>query len=107
MARKNVGIINIPPINHTAKKKPNLIKELISSTPLKCWLTAIVESITINNITTISSTIKNPKTTLANFLRLSPHASKALIIIVVEELANNPPRKILSIVDQFINRPTK
>ena len=90
-----------------AKKKPSFSKELNISVPLNCWLTAIVESITINKMTTISSTIRIPKTTFANFFRFSPNSSNALIIIVVEELANNPPRKILSIVDQFIHRPTK
>jgi hypothetical protein len=67
----------------------------------------MVDNKTINRITTISSTIRTPKTTLTNCIYLTPISSKARIIIVVDELASIPPNNKLSITDHCNHRPSK
>ena len=103
---KKLGSRKMPAMNHTVRKKSSFSTEVIISVPLNCWVTAMVDSNTISKITTISSTINTPNTIPANCCRFTPNSEKALIIMVVDELASSPPRKRLSINDQFIHLPT-
>ena len=74
---------------------------MTSSLPANDWDTAIVESRTMRRIAMRSSTTKVPKTIPAYDLSFSPMSSKDLITTMVEDIDNNPPRKMLSIMLQF------
>ena len=67
------------------------------SVPSKLLLTAIVESITISTIARISSNIRILSTNPVNCFLRSPRSSNALYIIVVEDMAIIPPKKMQSI----------
>ena len=62
-------------------------------------LTAIVDRTTIMKMPMMSSTTSEPNTSSVNFLPLRPRSSKALMIIVVDEMANMPPKKRLEKYD--------
>ena len=68
---------------------------------MKVGGTASITAIT--QIVTISSTIRAPNTIPANFFPLTFNSSKALNIMVVEDMDKIAPRKILSIWDQPIH----
>ena len=93
------GMINIPIRNQRTRKKITLKTLMMSSSPANCWLTAMVESNTIINIATRSSTTSVPNTIPVNRWLRKPRSSNALMIIVVEDIDNIPPRKMLFIVD--------
>ena len=103
----NVGIKKIPMINHSERKNKSLRTIKTISPPSICFVTAMVESNTISKITTMSSTINTPKTTRANCLVFTPSSSNALMMIVVDELANIPPRNKLSITDHCNHLPNR
>ena len=78
-----------------------------NSCPSKVWLTANVESSTSISTAKMSSTIRIPNTTPANCLLRNPISSKALKIIVVDDIESIAPRKIQFIRSNPIAVPTK
>ena len=60
------GMMNIPIRNQSTRKNMTFRTLMISSSPANCWLTAIVESRTIINMATRSSTTSVPKTIPVN-----------------------------------------
>ena len=95
--RSTVGTRKMPPTNHTNKKKPSFNILETNCIPSKVWLTAKVERITISKTASRSSTTNSPMTLPLNFSRCNFMSSKALAIIVVEEIESMAPRKMLSI----------
>ena len=74
----NPGMRYIPTTNQSIKKNSSLAMLPSISVPSKLWLTAIVESITINTMARISSRISTLSTSPVNcFLRI-PKSSNAL-----------------------------
>lgn len=65
--------------------------------PSNCWLTANVESTTMSTMARISSIMSTLSTILAKRCCRKPISSKALKIMVVDDMASMPPRKMLSI----------
>ena len=68
--------------------------------PSNSLLTAIVESITIRSIPSMSSSTSTLSTCEEKRCPRSPRSSTALYIIVVGDMASIPPRKRLSMRDQ-------
>jgi hypothetical protein len=95
--RKN-GRMNIPTRNHKIRKKATFRTLIKSSSPTNSLLTAIVERMTIIRIAIRSSTTKVPNTMPVNRWLRKPRSSKALIIIVVDDMDNIPPRNTEFIV---------
>ena len=91
------GMRYMPTTNHNTRKKPNCRMELSICVPSNSLLTARVESITISTMASISSMMSTLSTRLANLSFLTPISSKALKIIVVDDIASIPPRYMQSI----------
>ena len=102
---KRVGIRYMPTTNQSTKKKRSLSSARTISPPANCLLTAIVESRTISTTARRSSTTRVPNTMLVKGFPLSPRSSKALMMMVVEDIESIPPRKIRSIWVQPIAPP--
>ena len=103
---KKNGRINIPIRNHRIRKKTTFNTLINSSSPTNSLLTAIVERMTIIRIAIRSSTTNVPNTTPVKRWLRKPRSSNALIIIVVDDIDNIPPRKIEFIVLQPNRCPT-
>ena len=101
-----MGIRYIPTTNHSTRKKRSLSRAITISPPANCWLTAIVESNTISTTASKSSTTRVPKTTFVKGIPFRPRSSKALIMMVVDDIESIPPRKMRSIWLQPIAPPT-
>ena len=90
----------MPLTKHNTKKEISF-SVLISSSPPSILLPrAIVGSSTSIRIPIISSTTNTPKTKSVNRCFFTLRSSKALMIIVVDDIEIMLPRKKLSIVDQ-------
>ena len=86
----------MPTKNHVIRKKASFKILYISSLPSNSLFTAIEESNTIINTANISSTISTPNTIDVNFCLRIFKSVNALIIIVVDDIDNIPPKKTLS-----------
>ena len=105
---KKLGTRYIPRTNHKTRKK--IKRPMLSSSSVVETLalaTAMVASSTIITIPAISSIISTPKTISVKRCALSFKSSKALMIIVVEDIESMPPRKRLSIWFQPSSIPAK
>ena len=89
---KNSGIRKMPTTNHRTRKNPNCRIDVSICVPSNSLLTASVESITINTIARMSSMMSTLSTRPAKRFCLNPMSSKALKIIVVDDMASIPPR---------------
>ena len=76
-----------------------------SSPPLMLCPSATIGSSTSSKMPTRSSITKTPNTRSVNFCFLMLRSSKALIMMVVEDIEIIEPRKKLSVVDQPSKRP--
>ena len=89
---KAEGSTNTPTRNHITRKNTSLATDISNASPSTALLTAIDDSITIITTAKRSSTMRTAKTKEANFFCLMPKSLKALIMIVVEDMDNIPPR---------------
>ena len=105
--RNTVGTKKMPPMNHINRKKPSFNILETNCIPSKVLLTAKVDSMTISRTASRSSTTNSPMTLPLNFSRFNFMSSKALAIIVVEEMESMAPRKIQSICDQPKSLPNR
>ena len=104
---RTVGMRKTPPTYHTKRKNTRRKTLNSNSVPFKAVLTAKVERITIIRMAAKSSTTKTPMTLPVNFSLFSFRSSKALAIIVVDDIESIAPRKMLSICDQPITLPSR
>ncbi len=81
-----------PTKNHITRKNTNLATDISSASPSTALLTAMDDSITIITTAKRSSTMRTASTKEANFFCLIPKSLKALIMIVVDDMDNIPPR---------------
>ena len=95
--RRNSGIAKMPTTSHSIRKKPILRMEPNIWLPSGLLPLAMADSMTIMTMAKISSRIRTDITNPANCCCRRPRSSKALYIIVVDDMANIPPRKMLSI----------
>ena len=103
----NVGIMYIPKMNHITKKNTSFSMLINSSAPLKLLPTDRVDSITIRMTATRSSTTNAPITSAVNFSFFSFKSSKALTMMLVDEMDSIQPRKMQFIFCQPKSFPTK
>ena len=96
----------MPTTNQSRRKNPSFKRLLISCVPSKLLLTAKALKITISRMPRISSKMRTERTPEVNFLVRNPKSSNALYMIVVEDIANIPPRKRRSILLQPKRNPT-
>ena len=82
----------MPTTNQSTRKKPSCRTDMSICEPSNSLLTARVESITINTMARMSSIISTLSTRPAKRSFRSPMSSKALKIIVVDDMASIPPR---------------
>ena len=94
--------MEIPTTNQIIRKKTNLAILSNSSAPSNEFFTTIEESTTIANK---SSTINTPKTKFVKAFLRKFKSVKALMIIVVDDMDNMAPKKILSRYVKCNNRP--
>ena len=110
--RRNSGIRKIPTTNHRIRINPNrsvLIRISCPTPPPSAGLAdvpAMVDSITIITMASTSSKISTLITSEANRCCRSPMSSKALYIMVVDDMASIPPRKMQFICDHPKALPT-
>ena len=83
----------MPTTNHSTRKNTSLRMLMSICEPWNCWLTASVESITISTMARMSSMMSTLSTRLAKRCCRRPMSSKALKMMVVEDIASMPPRK--------------
>ena len=102
-----VGMRNTPPTYHTNRKKTRRTTLIINSFPSKVALTAMVESTTIIKMAAKSSTTRTPITLPVKRSPFIFKSSKALAMMVVDDMESMAPRKMLSICDQPITLPSK
>ena len=95
-----VGSRNMPDKNQSTRKNNSFRIAKSISVPAKDLVRARVLSKTSRIMATRSSTIRIPITNPVNCLVFSPSSSKALKMMVVEEMAMIPPRKTRSIKGQ-------
>ena len=69
-----IGMRYNPTTNQSIKKKPNRSNPAINSSPSILWLTAKVDSITINTMASMSSRISTLSTIPANFFCKTPRS---------------------------------
>ena len=82
----------MPTTNHSTRKNTSFRMAASICVPSTSLLTAIVESITISTMARMSSMMSTLSTRLAKRFSRSPMSSKALKIIVVDDIASIPPR---------------
>ena len=97
--------MEIPTTNQIIRKKTNLAILSNSSAPSNEFFTAIEESITIITTANKYSTINTPKTKFVKAFLRKFKSVKALMIIVVDDMDNIAPKKILSRYVKCNNRP--
>ena len=90
------GMRNIPTTNQSIRKKAILSTLPIICPPAGLLPAAIADSITIITMARMSSSMSTLITSPAKRCCLRPRSSKALYIMVVELIANIPPRKMQS-----------
>ena len=90
--RRMSGMRKIPTVNHKTRKKPNCKMEPSICVPSNSLVTASVESITISTMANMSSRMSTLSTRPAKRFFRSPISSKALKIMVVDDIASIPPR---------------
>ena len=93
------GKTNTPTKNHMMRKNANFPTLYNISPPSTLLLTAIDDNITIINTAKRSSTMSTANTIDANFLCLKFISVNALMMIVVDDIDNIPPRKRLLICE--------
>ena len=104
--RRNVGIKNMPKVNHTISENTSFTKLKPSSAPLKLLPTLSVDSTTSSSTAIKSSTTSTAVTVLVKRCCFSFRSSNDLMIIVVEEIESMQPRKILSMLPMPSRCPT-
>ena len=95
----------MPTKNHVIRKKASFKILYISSLPSNSLFTAIEERSTIIKTANISSTINTPNTIVVNCCFRIFKSVNALMIIVVDDIDNIPPKKILSKYVKCNKRP--
>ena len=99
------GIRKMPTTKQKSRNSPSFTTLPSSSMPSTVWLTAMVESRTISRTAKRSSTTRMPNTTPAKCWSRRPMSSKALKMMVVDDIESMPPRKRLFICPQPRARP--
>ena len=102
-----VGTRKTPPTYQTRRKNSSFSTLYKSSWPSKAVDTANVERITIIRIAAMSSTTSTPITLLVNRSPFILRSSKALAMMVVDDMESMAPRKMLSICDHPNNLPSR
>ena len=82
----------MPTVNQRMRKKPNWRMDMSICVPSTSLLTASVESITMSTMARMSSMMRTLSTRPANRCCRSPMSSKALKMMVVDDMASIPPR---------------
>ena len=104
--RRKRGMAKMPTTNHNVRKNPMRTTD-ISIAPLSGLSpVAMADSMTIMTIARISSRISTLMTSDAKRCWRSPRSSKALYMIVVDDMASMPPRNILLMSLHENMRPT-
>jgi hypothetical protein len=96
-----------PATNRVTRNVPSLITVVATSLAENEPEVAKPESNAIMIMARISSTIRMPKISVANFSFVLPRSSSALTMIVVDEIERIAPRKMQSMVPQPKARPTQ
>ena len=90
--RRNSGMRKMPTTNQRTRKNMSFRMDMSICVPSNSLLTANVESITMSTMAKMSSMMSTLNTSLAKRFSRSPISSKALKMMVVEDMASIPPR---------------
>ena len=82
----------MPTTNQSTRKKPNCRMDVSICVPSNSLLTARVESITMSTMARMSSIMSTLSTRPAKRSFRRPMSSKALKMMVVDDMASIPPR---------------
>ena len=82
----------MPTTNQRTRKKANFKMDMSICVPSNSLLTASVESMTMSTMARMSSMMSTLRTRLAKRLWRRPMSSKALKMMVVEDMASIPPK---------------
>ena len=103
---RNNGMAKIPTTSHSTRKNTIFITLPSISPPPSCSPLAMALNSTIITMARISSRMSTLITRPANCCWRSPRSSNALYMMVVEDIASIPPRKIQSIFPHPKRCPT-